>query len=144
MGKKRIIRKSGGTVDSGLKSRSLAKGIRKKVSTAILFVQATFNNTKVSLTDTSGNVLAWSSSGALGFSGAKKGTPFAAAKVGELLGEKAQVAGVTEASVVICGVGSGREAAVRAFSQKGVSISRISDRTPVPHNGVKAPKPRRV
>ncbi|MEK7628133.1 MAG: 30S ribosomal protein S11 [Patescibacteria group bacterium] len=144
MGKKRIIRKAGGTVDAGLKSRSLAKGIRNKVTTAILVVQATFNNTKVSLTDGSGNVLAWSSSGALGFAGAKKGTPFAAAKVGELLGERAQLAGVTEASVVIRGIGSGREAAVRSFAQKGITITRIADETPFPHNGVKAPKPRRI
>lgn len=144
MGKKRIIRKSGGTVDAGLKSRSLAKGVRKNVGAAQLFVQSTFNNTKVVLTDQSGNVIAWSSSGSLGFSGAKKGTPFAAAKVGELMGDKALQAGVTEAAVIIRGVGAGREAVVRAFSGKGITITRIADETPVPHNGVRAPKPRRI
>ncbi len=144
MGKKRIIRKSGGTVDSGLKSRSLARGIRKNVGQAQLFIQATFNNTKVVLADMKGNTIAWSSSGSLGFAGAKKGTPFAAAKVGELMGDKAIQAGVTEAAIIIRGVGSGREAVVRAFSGKGIGISRIADETPVPFNGVRRPKPRRI
>ena len=144
MGKKRIIRKAGGTVDAGLRSRSLAKGVRHNVGAGILFVQATFNNTKATLTDAGGNTVAWSSSGSLGFSGAKKGTPFAAAKVGELMGDKAQQAGVTEAAVVIRGIGAGREAIVRAFSGKGISIARIADETPVPHGGVRPPKPRRV
>jgi len=144
MGKKRIIRKSGGTVDSGLKSRSLARGVRKNIGSAILFVQATFNNTKAVLADQNGNTIAWSSSGSLGFAGAKKGTPFAAAKVGELIGDKAVQAGVTEASIVIRGIGAGREAAVRAFSSKGIGITRIADETPVPHNGVRPPRPRRI
>lgn len=144
MGKKRIIRKSGGTVDSGLKSRTLAKSVRKNVGLGQLFVQATFNNTKVVLTDKGGNTIAWSSSGALGFSGAKKGTPFAAAKVGELIGDKALQAGVTEAGVTIRGIGAGREAAVRAFAGKGIGITKIADETPMPHNGVRAPKPRRI
>ena len=144
MGKKRIIRKSGGTVDAGLKSRSLAKGVRKNVGNATLYVQATFNNTKAVLTDQNGNALAWSSSGSLGFAGAKKGTPFAAAKVGELIGDKAIQAGVTEAAVVIRGIGAGREAAVRAFSGKGVAITRIADETPMPHNGVRPPRARRI
>lgn len=144
MGKKRIIRKSGGTVDAGLKSRSLARGVRKNIGSAILFVQATFNNTKAVLADQNGNTIAWSSSGSLGFAGAKKGTPFAAAKVGELIGDKAIQAGVTEASIVIRGIGAGREAAVRAFSGKGIGITRIADETPVPHNGVRPPRPRRI
>ena len=144
MGKKRIIRKTGGTVDAGLKSRSLARGVRKNIGSAILFVQATFNNTKAVLADQNGNTIAWSSSGSLGFAGAKKGTPFAAAKVGELIGDKALQAGVTEASIVIRGIGAGREAAVRAFSGKGIGITRIADETPVPHNGVRPPRPRRI
>jgi len=144
MGKKRIIRKTGGTVDAGLKSRSLARGVRKNIGSAILFVQATFNNTKAVLADQSGNTIAWSSSGSLGFAGAKKGTPFAAAKVGELIGDKALQAGVTEAAIVIRGIGAGREAAVRAFSGKGIGITRIADETPVPHNGVRPPRPRRI
>jgi small subunit ribosomal protein S11 len=115
MGKKRIIKKSGSTMDQGLKSRALAKATKKKLITGKLYVEATYNNTKVSLTDTSGNVVIWSSSGALGFKGAKKGTPFAASKVGDLVGEKAAIAGIKTAEVVITGVGSGRESAVRAL-----------------------------
>lgn len=144
MGKKRIIRKSGGSVDAGLKSRSLARGIKRSVGTAILYVQATYNNTVVSLADGTGNVIAWSSSGSLGFSGAKKSTPFAAAKVGELIGDKALQAGVKEARVIIRGVGAGRESAMRSFAGKGIDITGITDDTPVPHNGPRRPKPRRV
>lgn len=144
MGKKRIIRKSGGTVDAGLKSRSLARVAKKNITQGTLHIQATYNNTKVLLTDKSGNAIAWSSSGALGFSGAKKGTPFAAAKVGELVGDKANIIGVKEVDVVIRGVGAGRESALRAFAGKGVDVTRIADDTPVPHNGPRPPKPRRV
>ncbi|MCR4330472.1 MAG: 30S ribosomal protein S11 [Patescibacteria group bacterium] len=145
MGKKRIVKKGGGSVDAGLKSRALS-GVssKKKVIAGTLHVQATYNNTKVLLSDKNGNALTWSSSGALGFKGAKKGTPFAAAKIGELIGEKAVMMGVQEVNVIIRGVGSGRESAVRAFSSKGIDISAIVDKTPVPHNGPKPKKPRRV
>ncbi|MEK7066455.1 MAG: 30S ribosomal protein S11, partial [Patescibacteria group bacterium] len=95
-------------------------------------------------TDNNGNALLASSSGTLGFSGAKKGTPFAAAKVGELIGDKAALMGVKEADVVVKGVGSGRESSIRAFSSKGIQILSIKDSTPVPHNGPKSKKPRRV
>ncbi|MEK7479979.1 MAG: 30S ribosomal protein S11 [Patescibacteria group bacterium] len=144
MGKKRIIRKSGGTVDQGLKSRSLARVAKKNIASGTLHVHATYNNTKVLLTDKEGNAIVWSSSGALGFSGAKKGTPFAAAKVGELVGDKANIIGVKEVDVIIRGVGAGRESALRGFAAKGIDISKIADDTPVPHNGPRAPKPRRV
>lgn len=144
MGKKRIIRKSGGTVDQGLKSRSLARISKKNVTAGTLHIHATFNNTKVLLSDKQGNAVAWSSSGALGFSGAKKGTPFAAAKVGELVGEKASIIGVKEVDVVIRGVGAGRESALRAFAGKGIDITKIADDTPMPHNGPRPPKPRRI
>lgn len=144
MGKKRIIRKAGSSVDQGLKSRSLARGTRRKLEKAILYVQASFNNTQVLLADPSGNTITWSSSGALGFAGAKKGTPFAAAKVGELIGDKAIQAGVKEAEVVIRGVGAGRESALRSFAGKGITITRIADDTPVAHNGTRPPKPRRI
>ena len=144
MGKKRIIRKSGGTVDQGLKSRSLARVAKKNIVSGTLYIHATYNNTKVLLTDKMGNAVAWSSSGALGFSGAKKGTPFAAAKVGELVGDKAAIIGVKDVDVIIRGVGAGRESAVRAFAGKGVEVTRIADETPVPHNGPRPPKARRV
>lgn len=144
MGKKRIIRKSGGSVDQGLKSRSLARIAKKDIVAGTLYIHATYNNTKVLLTDKGGNAIAWSSSGALGFSGAKKGTPFAAAKVGELVGDKATIIGVKEVDVIIRGVGAGRESALRAFAGKGIDVSRIADDTPIPHNGPRAPKARRV
>lgn len=144
MGKKRIIKKAGGEADSGLKSRSLARTPKKKLTQGILHIEATYNNTKVTLTDTKGGAVTWSSSGALGFKGAKKGTPFAAAKVGELLGEKALLMGLKDVHVVIKGVGSGRESSLRAFSGKGIEVLSIKDVTPVPHNGPRPPKPRRV
>ncbi|MEK7132678.1 MAG: 30S ribosomal protein S11 [Patescibacteria group bacterium] len=144
MGKKRIIRKSGGSVDAGLKSRSLARVAKKNLTVGTLNIHATYNNTKVLLADRSGNTVAWSSSGALGFSGAKKGTPFAAAKVGEIVGEKANIIGIKEVDVIIRGVGAGRESALRAFAGKGIDIVRIADDTPVPHNGPRPAKPRRV
>ena len=117
---------------------------KKKISSGILYVESTFNNTKVSLTDVKGNVIMWSSSGSLGFRGAKKGTPFAAAKIGETLGAKAFDLGLKEIDVVVKGVGSGRESAIRGFITKGFTINSIKDTTPVPHNGPKPKKPRRV
>jgi small subunit ribosomal protein S11 len=142
MGKKRIVKK-GGEGSTGARG-SAARAPKRKLETGILNVEATFNNTKVSLADTSGNIVLWSSSGSLGFSGAKKGTPFAAAKVGELIGEKAAAMGVREVSVVVAGVGAGRESSIRAFSTKGIHIARRKDTTPVPHNGPRARKPRRI
>ncbi len=144
MGKKRIIRKSGGSVDQGLKSRSLARTSKRSLLAGTLHIHATYNNTQVLLTDKEGNAAAWSSSGALGFSGAKKGTPFAAAKVGELIGDKAVLMGVKEVDVVIRGVGAGRESALRGFVGKGIEVSRIADDTPVPHNGPRPRKARRI
>ena len=144
MGKKRIVKKNSSGVDSALKARSLAKVMKKKIVEGTLFVESTYNNTRVSLADKSGNILAWSSSGALGFKGAKKGTPFAAGKIGELIGEKAEQAGLKEVAVIVKGVGSGRESAIRSFSAFGVEITSIIDKTPVPHNGPKPRKPRHV
>ncbi len=122
----------------------LKKSGKKKVISGILSVEATFNNTKVTFADKLGNTLFWSSSGSLGFRGAKKGTPFAASKVGDIIGDKAAAIGVKDADVVIKGVGSGREPAVRAFMAHGIELGTIKDVTPVPHNGPKPKKPRRV
>lgn len=141
MGKKRIA--TGGNTDSGSKKPTTSSS-KKKLDAGILNIQSTYNNTKAVLTDTKGNVVAWSSTGALGFKGAKKGTPYAAAKVGEVLAEKALVMGVKEISVVIKGVGSGRESVARSFIAKGFGIVSIKDVTGVPHNGPKPKKPRRV
>ena len=144
MGKKRIVKKNSSGVDNALKARSLAKAIKKKIVEGTLFVESSYNNTRLSLADRSGNVVAWSSSGALGFKGAKKGTPFAASKIGELIGEKAQQFGIKEVNVIVKGVGSGRESAIRGFSTFGVEIVSIIDKTPVPHNGPKPRKPRHI
>lgn len=144
MGKKRIIKKSGKGLDQGRKDRALSKAVKKRLERGVLHVEATFNNTKAVLTDESGNAIMSSSSGALGFSGARKSTPYAAAKVGELLGERALAIGLKEASVIIRGIGAGRESALRAFAGKGIQIRAIKDETPVPFNGPRPPRARRV
>ena len=145
MGKKRIVKQKGRTLDKNLKARTLSRVPKKKVAKAILHIQATYNNTKALVTDDKGNAVMFSSSGALGFKGAKKGTPYAAAKVGEVLGEKAELMGIREIEVVVKGVGSGRESAIRGFIAKsGAEITRIQDRTPIPFNGPRPRKARRV
>lgn len=131
-------------MDQGRKDRALGKAVKKRLERGVLHVEATFNNTKAVLTDEKGNAVMATSAGALGFSGARKSTPYAAAKVGELLGDRAMQIGLKEASVIIRGVGAGRESALRAFSGKGIVIRAIKDATPVPHNGPRPPKPRRV
>ncbi len=143
MGKKRIIKKGGGSDVSGT-SRALNRAPKKKVLMGRLNILATFNNTLLTLTDPKGNTLIAASSGAIGFKGSRKSTPFAAAKVGETIGEKAQQMGMKDAEVIIRGVGAGRESALRAFAGKGIAITKITDSTPVPHNGPRPPKPRRV
>lgn len=149
MGKKRIV-KTAPTSEAGTPINSESsvgpeqKSGRKRVDSGILYVESTYNNTKLTLTDSKSNTLAWSSSGSLGFRGAKKGTPFAAAKVGETLALKAQNLGIKEVKVVVKGVGSGRESAIRGFISKGINLVTIQDKTAVPHNGPKPPKPRRT
>lgn len=144
MGKKRIAKKSGSTVSKGLRDRALSRASKRRMDAGTLHVQSTYNNTRVALTDKKGGVIFTSSSGALGFRGAKKGTPFAAAKVGETVGEQAKSMGVKEVNVVVKGVGAGRESAIRAFVSKGINLTQIQDKTPIPHNGPRPPKPRRV
>jgi small subunit ribosomal protein S11 len=144
MGKKRIATQEGQLVDADKRSRATARAPKKKLVTCMLSIESTFNNTKAVVSDTKGNVLFWSSSGSLGFKGAKKGTPFAASKVGEILAEKAVTAGIKEVHAVVTGVGSGREPLIRAFVAPGIELLSIKDRTPVPHNGPKPKKPRRV
>lgn len=144
MGKKRIVKTEGEGETAAKPAEAKVVSSKKRIEAGVLYVQSTYNNTKVLLTDSKGNALAWSSSGQLGFKGAKKGTPFAAAKVGETVGAKGQLLGLKEVSVVVKGVGSGRESSIRGFTSKGINISSIKDMTPVPFNGPKAPRPRRV
>ena len=143
MGKKRIMKKSGGSDVAGT-SRALNRIPKRKLASGKLNILATFNNTLVTLCDEKGNSVMAASSGALGFKGSRKSTPFAAAKVGEIIGEKAQQMGMKEAEVIVRGVGAGRESALRAFAGKGINVTKITDRTPMPFNGPRAPKPRRV
>ena len=142
MGKKRIVT-TPGAEGSDAKPKALVSS-KKRVESGILHVQSTYNNTKIMLSDMNGNALMWASSGGAGFRGAKKGTPFAAAKVGETLALKAMNLGLKEISVIVKGVGSGRESAIRGFISKGFTIVSIKDETPVPFNGPKPKKPRRV
>lgn len=144
MGKKRIIKTKGGGMSQEMKARSLSKLPKKKLSAGNVYIEATYNNTRVSLSDPGGNIIMWSSSGNLGFKGAKKATPFAASKVAELIAEKAKMVGLKEMNLEIKGVGGGRESAIRTLCNKGFEINSIKDTTPIPHNGPKPRKSRRV
>ncbi len=117
---------------------------RRQVQRGCAYIRSSYNNTVVSFTDLHGNMLAWSSSGLLGFKGAKKATTYAAMQVVLDVHEKAQKYGLRDVEVYIKGVGSGREAALRALAQKGYNLTKIKDITPIPHNGCRAKKPRRV
>ena len=117
---------------------------RKNVSKGVAHIQSTFNNTIVTITDLSGNVIAWSSSGAQGFKGSRKGTPFAAQMAAEGAVKKAMENGMRTVQVFVKGPGSGRESALRALQAAGLNISLIRDVTPIPHNGCRPPKRRRL
>ncbi|HBG45641.1 MAG TPA: 30S ribosomal protein S11 [Deltaproteobacteria bacterium] len=117
---------------------------KRAVSRGVAHIKSTFNNTIVSITDPAGNVIAWSSCGAQGFKGSRKGTPFAAQVAAETAAKKAMDSGVKTVEVFINGPGAGREAALRSLQAAGFSISLIRDVTPLPHNGCRPPKRRRV
>lgn len=121
-----------------------AKKVARQVSQGFAYIHATYNNTLVTLTDMTGNVLAWSSAGHLGFKGPKKSTPYAATMVIRDLATKAQPVGLRDVYVFVQGVGSGRESAIRGFNAHGFNVLAIKDITPIPHNGCRAPRPRRV
>lgn len=153
MGKKKIIAQSEQDVLKEEQELSAAQkkaiaGVDKiksrKIEKAKAFIQSSYNNTMLSVTDTAGNVLAWASAGGLGFKGPKKATPFAASKVVEAVMEKIRKIGVKEVIVYVRGIGSGREAAIRALASHGLDITAIKDITPIPHNGCRPRKVRRV
>jgi len=150
MGKKHIIQK---TEEEMIKEgEQLQKALNKepKVSKAVavkegkVYIFSSYNNTIVTLTDTVGNVLVSKSAGKLGFKGSKKSTPFAASKVAETLGAVAEKIGIKKIQIVVKGIGSGRESALRSIANQGFEISSIKDVTPVPHNGCRPRKPRRL
>lgn len=120
------------------------KKVKKNIQSGIAYVQSTFNNTLVTITDVSGNVVSWSSAGVRGFKGSRKSTPFAAQLAAEDAAKKAMEHGMRTVSVYVNGPGSGRESALRALQIAGFRISLIRDITPIPHNGCRAPKRRRV
>src|SRR3989344_5419476 len=143
MGKKRVIQKAEGA-SAGGKSQSASKLPKRKIDFRILNILSTYNNTIATLTDREGNVISSSSCGALEFKGARKGTPYPPSKVSEFIADRAKLIGLKEVGIKVRGIGSGRESAIRTFASKGFEIQFIRDLTPVPHNGPKPPKPRRV
>ena len=120
------------------------KKVIRQISQGRAYIQATFNNTIVSVADNAGNVLGWASAGMVGFKGPKKATPYAASQVVKKVMENIAEFGVTEVAVFVKGIGAGREGAIRAFNTQGVQVLSIKDVTPVPHNGCRPPKRRRV
>ena len=125
------------------KSKSKRK-TRRSVSRAVAHIKATFNNTMITITDTSGETLAWASAGTVGFKGTRKSTPFAAQRAAETVAQAAKKFGVTEIEIRVKGPGSGRESAITALQSAGLRIQSIEDVTPLPHNGCRPPKRRRV
>ena len=126
------------------KTKIRRKRERKVGSQGVAHIKATFNNTIVSITGPNGEVIAWSSAGGVGFKGTKKGTPFAASSAAETAARKALESGVKEVNVLVKGPGAGRETAIRALQSAGLEINSIRDVTPIPHNGCRPPKRRRV
>ena len=149
MGKKRIIKQTTEEVLKEKEAREVAiKGKKevkgKKIVRGKAYIQSTYNNTIITITDSDGSVLAWESAGGVGFKGPKKATPFAASKAVESLVRKLVKTGLREVMVFVKGVSSGREAAIRALANQGIDIISIKDVTPIPHNGCRPRKPRRV
>ncbi|MDP3901374.1 MAG: 30S ribosomal protein S11 [bacterium] len=151
MGKKKIIKqtteeaiKETETQESAISKSSASKVSAKKFENGRVYVSATYNNTLISITDDKGNLIAWSSAGSLGFSGPKKATPFAASKVIATLAEKIKKSGPFNVEVYVNGVGSGRDSSIRSLANQGFTITAIKDVTPIPHNGPRPKKVRRV
>ena len=154
MGKKKVIKQ---TEEELLKEKEVLELAQKKafqitpskikdrrIERGRAYIHSSYNNILLTLTDDKGNVLAWASSGSLGFKGPKKATPFAASRVAEAVAEKVSKFGLKKIDVLVKGVGSGREATIRGLAAKGFDINSIKDITPIPHNGCRPPKVRRV
>lgn len=125
-------------------SKAPKKRIKRSVTTGRVYIQSSFNNTIVTVTDDAGNVVSWASAGSLSFKGTKKSTPYAAQMTSVSAIEKAKSFGLRKVSVFVSGVGAGRESAVRALVNSGIEIENIKDTTPIPHNGCRAKKSRRI
>ena len=150
MGKKRIITK---TEDELLREREKVEAevkkeikleVPQKVREGRVYIFSSYNNTIITLTDLKGDVLHWVSAGSIGFKGTKKATPFAASKVAEAMGQVIRKLGLEKISIFVKGIGSGRESAIRSLAARGIEVSSLTDITPLPHNGCRPPKVRRV
>ncbi len=150
MGKKKIAKQTGEKVAAEAQlvaerhAAQVGKGAKKRIERGRMYLRISYNNTFVTVTDEAGNTIAWMSAGSLGYAGPKKATPFAASKVIEAVGEKLQRSGPFELAVFVNGVGSGRDAALRALAAQGFDVTSITDVTPLPHNGPRPKKPRRM
>ncbi len=151
MGKKKIkkqteeeLLKESEKAGDGKSSAQGAAKTGRQISKSRIYIQVSYNNTFITATDERGNVLAWSSAGSLGFKGPKKATPYAASKVAETILEKMKKTGFGETDILVRGIGSGRESAIRSFISHGLNIVSIKDITPIPHNGPRPKKVRRV
>lgn len=149
MGKKRVIQKNEDAAKKeGAAPHAPKLGKKKKTASSVetgrIYIKSSYNNTVMTVTDEKGNVLAWATSGALGFSGPKKATPFAASKVTAAIAEKISKTGPHKIEILVSGIGPGRDSAIRSLANQGFDIISIRDVTPIPHNGPKPPKPRRV
>ena len=150
MGQKKVIQKP--EEGTAKKTESAEKAAPKQTAgapkqhweTGRVYIQATYNNTLITVTDDKGKAITWMSAGSLGFSGPKKATPFAASKVAEAIAQKIEKTGPNSVEIFVRGVGSGRDSAIRSFAGKGLNITAIKDVTPIPHNGPRPPKTRRV
>jgi len=145
MGKKRIITKTDNTTTAdGGSVETVKKSSKRQVINGIAIINVSYNNTLITISDLNGEIITWSSAGLLGFKGTKKSTPYAANLVAKDCVEKAKKFNLTNIKVVVKGIGPGRESAIRGLAGTGLNIISIMDATPMPHNGVRRPKPRRV
>ncbi|MEK7149725.1 MAG: 30S ribosomal protein S11 [Patescibacteria group bacterium] len=151
MGKKKVIKKTeeevikeGEAIEKEIAKVATKSGGSKKIDTGKVFINATYNNTVITVTDKKGNVLFWVSAGSLGFSGPKKATPFAASKAVAALVDKMKKIGLNDLEIIVKGVGAGRDSAIRSFLNQGFNVISVKDVTPIPHNGPRPPKVRRV
>lgn len=151
MGKKKVVQKTQEEIIAESKSveelasKKAASGtLKKKFERGRIYIYSSYNNTIITVTDEKGNVITWMSAGSLGFSGPKKATPFAASKVAEVIMQKIEKSGPLNVDVYVSGVGAGRDSALRSLASKGLNMLSIKDVTPIPHNGPRPPKVRRV
>ena len=147
MGKKKVVDKKPEAAKTQGEAAVKTSAGRKeglRIDSGRIYIKASYNNTVVSITDAKGNVLAWATAGALGFSGPKKATPFAASKIISAISEKVVKTGPVNVEIIVSGVGAGRDSAIRSLANAGFNILSIKDVTPIPHNGPKPPKVRRV